>query len=88
MRTKKRAPPYGGFQGLIIKAFKCGKLKKSQIYARIISMILSDFYFLLLFGRFTGYIFGRELCTNENIRRNDILWVIYCMTYLSYLLYC
>gem|GEM_PF-2194942 len=51
-------------------------------------MILSDFYFLLLFGRFTGYIFGRELCTNENIRRNDILWVIYCMTYLSYLLYC
>ena len=45
MRTKKRAPPYGGFQGLIIKAFKCGKLKKSQIYARIISMILSDFYF-------------------------------------------
>ena len=46
-------------------------------------MILSDFYFLLLFGRFTGHIFGRELCTYENIRRNDILWVIYCMTYLA-----
>lgn len=24
---KKRATPYGEFQGLIIKAFKCGKLK-------------------------------------------------------------
>ena len=44
MRIKKRANPSGGFQGLIIKASKCGKLKNFKIYARIISMILSVFH--------------------------------------------